>query len=99
MTFFFFLDSGGYASTLIHELGHVLGLWHIHHGVSEIECTSQCYELEASMESGDLCSDTRPTPTNYHCTDPSATPVCGKKIFTDTPFNNYMGYAGNTLIM
>ncbi|CAM1300175.1 Uncharacterised protein g2630 [Pycnogonum litorale] len=88
--------SNDHSSTLIHELGHVLGLWHVHHGISELECGNSCWEHEPSLELGDLCSDTNPTPTNYHCTDPSASEyACGKKLFASTPFNNYMGYAND----
>ena len=36
--------------TLVHELGHVLGLWHVHHGVSEVDdCTDGCLETEPSL--------------------------------------------------
>ncbi|KAF6027397.1 PAPPA [Bugula neritina] len=36
--------------TIVHELGHVLGLWHVHHGISEVSCTDECLEKEASLE-------------------------------------------------
>ena len=42
----------GTRDNLVHEIGHVLGLWHVHHGISEVGCNDQCYEHEASMETG-----------------------------------------------
>ncbi|XP_077986925.1 pappalysin-1-like [Glandiceps talaboti] len=86
---------GNDAST-IHEFGHILGLWHIHHGVSEMECTSECLEIVPSFECGDLVADTKPTPFNQHCRDPDPTEydTCGlQQEFKDTPYDNYMSYA------
>ncbi|VDM50651.1 unnamed protein product [Toxocara canis] len=36
-------------NNLIHEVGHVLGLWHVHHGVSEVPCGDPCQETLPSM--------------------------------------------------
>ena len=40
----------GKTEVLVHELGHVLGLWHTHHGVSEMDCLDPCLEVQPSLE-------------------------------------------------
>ena len=90
----------GKLHALVHEMGHSLGLWHVHHGISEMKCDDACAELRPSMVLGDLCSDTNPTPRNRHCRDPLPNPLldheetCGIYSFKNTPFDNYMSYAG-----
>lgn len=89
----------GHTENLVHELGHNLGLWHVHYGVSEMDCTDPCLETEPSLELGDLCSDTNPTPEHTGCRDPtSSEAVCGVATYGDTPFQNYMSYAGENEI-
>lgn len=86
-------------NALVHEFGHMLGLWHVHHGVTEMDCTDDCAENFPSLELGDLCSDTNPTPANSLCSDPVASKngkICGVKKFTNTPFKNYMSYANDS---
>ncbi|KAK7488072.1 hypothetical protein BaRGS_00020663, partial [Batillaria attramentaria] len=85
----------GQMDSLVHEIGHNFGLWHVHHGVSEVDCSDPCAETQASMELGDLCEDTSPTPQNVHCGDPGvAEDQCGVMAsFRNTPFRNYMSYA------
>ncbi|KFO60979.1 Pappalysin-2, partial [Corvus brachyrhynchos] len=84
----------GHTNTMIHEVGHVLGLYHVFKGVSEREsCDDPCRETTPSMETGDLCADTAPAPKSKLCRDPDPTnDTCGQTHFTGTPFNNYMSY-------
>uniref|UniRef100_A0A8C8RBA6 Pappalysin 2 n=1 Tax=Pelusios castaneus TaxID=367368 RepID=A0A8C8RBA6_9SAUR len=84
----------GHTNTMIHEVGHILGLYHVFKGVSEREsCDDPCREIAPSMETGDLCADTAPTPKSKLCRDPDPTnDTCGQTHFSRTPFNNYMSY-------
>ncbi|KAM9324715.1 pappalysin-2 [Gastrophryne carolinensis] len=84
----------GHTNTMIHEVGHALGLYHVFKGVSEREsCDDPCSETEPSMETGDLCADTAPTPKNKLCRDPDPTnDTCGPMFYTGTPYTNYMSY-------
>ncbi|XP_072015800.1 pappalysin-1-like [Amphiura filiformis] len=87
----------GSADSIIHELGHNLGLWHVHEGVTGMDCSDECWEKEASLELGDMIADTNPTPENYKCRDPQPCDnyaTCGfeDEEYVDTPFRNYMSY-------
>ncbi|XP_069890510.1 pappalysin-2 isoform X1 [Dipodomys merriami] len=84
----------GHTDIMIHEIGHVLGLYHVFKGVSEREsCDDPCMETVPSMETGDLCADTVPTPKSKLCRDPDpANDTCGLAHFPGAPFNNYMSY-------
>jgi hypothetical protein len=86
------LDDG----TLPHEMGHNLGLWHTHHGVSEVTQCSDCWESPNGTNrdyNGDFCSDTDPTPVNYQCEPPGGTDPCSGLSWGPTDPQNYMSYA------
>ncbi|XP_007935798.1 pappalysin-2 [Orycteropus afer afer] len=84
----------GHTNIMIHEVGHVLGLYHVFKGVSEREsCDDPCRETVPSMDTGDLCADTAPTPKSKLCQDPEPTnDTCGFTHFPGAPFTNYMSY-------
>jgi hypothetical protein len=79
---------------LPHEMGHVLGLEHTHHGVSEVSCADPCAEAARDPEAdrrGDFASDTPATPTNYTCSEPSGRD-CAGNTWAPTQPENLMGY-------
>jgi Pregnancy-associated plasma protein-A len=88
---------GAGAKTLTHEVGHNLGLWHTHHGVSEVAQCGPCYEAAGGASdgntTGDLCADTDPTPTNFSCSPPGGVDGCNGFAWGATDTQNYMGYA------
>ena len=86
----------GATGTLIHEVGHALGLWHVHHGVTEMDCDDPCLETEPSLLLGDLCADTNPSAEHTECGNPADDSVspCGLRSMAPTPYKNYMSYAG-----
>jgi len=52
--------------TLIHEVGHYLGLLHTFQGYDYGDCESPLYE-ENCLTEGDFICDTPPTPMNFGC--------------------------------
>uniref|UniRef100_A0AAQ4RN02 Pappalysin 2 n=1 Tax=Gasterosteus aculeatus aculeatus TaxID=481459 RepID=A0AAQ4RN02_GASAC len=89
-----YFGTKGHHNTMIHEMGHILGLYHVFKGVSERDsCDDPCQETTPSMETGDLCADTAPTTKSKACQDPGAVrDTCGLTTYNDTPYTNYMSY-------
>jgi hypothetical protein len=86
-------------TTLTHEVGHCIGLWHTFHGVDEVTACSDCYEPAGRPAAqgdvtGDWCSDTAPTPKIFLCGDPGTVDPCSAADWGATPYTNYMGYSG-----
>jgi hypothetical protein len=79
-----------------HEIGHNLGLWHTHHGVSEMSNCSVCWESpnDPNPEVGDMCADTPPTPVNFGCSQPGGSDPCGGGAWGTTDLTNFMSYSG-----
>ncbi len=87
---------GPTGTTLAHEIGHNVGLWHTHHGVSEVQSCSACYERADGLNgdtTGDFARDTPPTPRNFTCSDPGTVDGCSGTPWGDTNLSNYMSYA------
>jgi hypothetical protein len=118
----FFCDNNAFGAgekTATHEIGHVLGLWHPHYGVSDMaenpadRCSTSCAEfagrsLEDGDSTGDLCSDTPPTPRNFQCGPPADNPdtpgvnesidPCNQTPWGTTAYKNFMGYASDSCL-
>ncbi|MFO0826705.1 MAG: lectin-like protein [Phycisphaerales bacterium] len=82
---------------LTHEVGHCIGLWHTHHGVSEVDPCSACHEYapSGSNTTGDFCADTPPTKTESYgaCSGSGGSDSCNGIAWDPQP-ENFMGYAG-----
>lgn len=88
-------------TVMSHEMGHNLGLWHTHHGVSEVGSCGACYESPGSGNgdvAGDFCSDTPPTPTNFNCGGPGGSDGCTGAAWGSTDFRNIMGYGPSACV-
>lgn len=84
------------SSTVTHEMGHTLSLYHTFRGVSETTACGTCYEFAGSPSDvrGDLCSDTPPTPLNFNCSPPGGNDTCSPfQPWGPTQPENVMGYS------
>ncbi len=86
---------GGDSSAISHEMGHNLGLWHTHHGVSEVTPCGVCYEHPGGHDgdvAGDFCADTPATPVSHACSDPDGMDLCSGLPWGETLPEDYMSY-------
>lgn len=85
----------GDTSVLSHEMGHVIGLWHTHHGVTEVDPCTACYEQADGLngdETGDFCGDTPPTPVDWDCDYPAESDICTGLRWAPTLPESFMSY-------
>ncbi len=117
----FFCDNDAFGAgerTATHEIGHNFGVFHPHYGVSDMEnnygdhCSVACAEYAGRSAAdgdttGDLCSDTPPTPRNFACGPPQDDPgtpeneaidPCNSIPWGTTDYTNFMGYADDDCI-
>lgn len=82
-------------STVAHEVGHCLGLYHTFRGVEETTQCGPCYEYVGANDAdllGDFCSDTPAQPLNYYCTNSSGKDPCTGENWGYTQPENFMAY-------
>ncbi|MEO0472545.1 MAG: hypothetical protein AAF206_23205, partial [Bacteroidota bacterium] len=88
---------------LVHEVGHVLGLYHTFAGTQETSSCSGCYEPATEFdgrsalgdETGDWCSDTYPADDRNSCATINEAPnaACDSAGWSNQSLFNYMSYS------
>ncbi len=85
----------GDTSVLSHEMGHVIGLWHTQQWAVGVECSHPCSAWASGINgdtTGDFCSDTPPTPTDWDCEYPTGIDACSGVPWAPTLPESFMSY-------
>lgn len=93
------LDDTHLSPVLAHEIGHCLGLWHTHHGVTEVDPCGVCYETPNGLDNDtvvDFCADTRATPVTSTCANSPGDDPCSGARWSPTNYENIMSYSPDT---
>jgi hypothetical protein len=90
---------GNNRSSLTHEMGHALGLYHTFTGYNEVPCASDCAENMSSMGDtvGDFCSDTPPQEFSFGYGFTQTIDDCTGQLFSGISHINFMSYSDNKI--